>query len=95
MPSRATRLSPVATTLVIEKESTIRGKPLKDHFEGIEHYEVRNLHKLVMQQSAPEIAGQHASLPCYVRTRTGRYSLSGAGSRICSVALRSRYLFVQ
>ena len=36
--------------------------------------DVRNLHKLVMQRSAPEIAGQYADLPRYVRTETGRYS---------------------
>lgn len=86
-------LSPVETTLVIEKGMTINGKPLKDHLEALDHYEairyvremarqntpitesdVRNLHKLVMQRSAPEIAGQYASLPRYVRTETGRYN---------------------
>ncbi|MCU1300699.1 MAG: hypothetical protein JWQ87_983, partial [Candidatus Sulfotelmatobacter sp.] len=36
--------------------------------------DVRNVHKLVMQRSAPEIAGQYADLPRYVRTETGRYS---------------------
>jgi Fic family protein len=36
--------------------------------------DVRNLHKLVMQRSAPEIAGQYADLPRYVRTEAGRYS---------------------
>ena len=36
--------------------------------------DVRNLHKLVMRRSAPEIAGQYADLPRYVRTETGRYS---------------------
>ncbi len=36
--------------------------------------DVRNLHKLVMQRSAPDIAGQYADLPRYVRTETGRYS---------------------
>src|SRR5918911_328479 len=70
-------LSPVETTLVIEKGITIGGKPLKDHLEALDHYDairyvrelarqetpvtesdVRNLHKLVMQRSAPEIAGQ-------------------------------------
>jgi Fic family protein len=35
--------------------------------------DVRNLHKLVMHRSAPDIAGQYASLPRYVRTETGRY----------------------
>jgi len=36
--------------------------------------DVRNLHKLVMQRSAPEVAGQYADLPRYVRTETGRYA---------------------
>ncbi len=86
-------LSPVETTLVIEKGITISGKPLKDHLEALDHYDairyvrelaqletpltgsdVRNLHKLVMQRSAPEIAGQYADMPRYVRTETGRYS---------------------
>jgi Fic family protein len=86
-------LSPVETTLVIEKGITISGKPLKDHLEALDHYDairyvrelarqetplvesdVRNLHKLVMRRSAPEIAGQYAGLPRYVRTETGRHS---------------------
>ena len=86
-------LSPVETTLVIEKGITISGKPLKDHLEALDHYDairyvrelarqetpltesdVRNLHKLVMQRSAPAIAGQYADLPRYVRTETGRHS---------------------
>jgi Fic family protein len=36
--------------------------------------DVRNLHKLVTQRTAPEIAGQYADLPRYVRTETGRHS---------------------
>jgi len=86
-------LSPVETTLVIEKGITISGKPLKDHLEALDHYDairyvrelarhetpltesdVRSLHRLVMQRSAPEIAGQYADLPRYVRTETGRHS---------------------
>jgi Fic family protein len=35
--------------------------------------DLRNLHRLVVQRSAPDIAGQYASLPRYVRTETGRY----------------------
>jgi len=86
-------LSPVETTLVIEKGITVSGKPLKDHLEALDHYDairyvrelarhetpitesdIRNLHRLVMQRSAPEIAGQYANLPRYVRTETGRHS---------------------
>src|SRR5437764_9226049 len=66
-------LSPVETTLVIEKGVTVNGKPLKDHLEALDHYDairyvrelarqetlitesdVRNLHKLVLQRSAPQ-----------------------------------------
>jgi len=36
--------------------------------------DVRNLHKLVVLRSAPEIAGQYATLPRYVRTETGRFT---------------------
>lgn len=87
------RLSPVETTLVIEKGITVGGKPLKDHLEVLDHYDamryarelarqttpltesdVRNLHRLVVQRSVPEIAGQYASLPRFVRTETGRHS---------------------
>jgi Fic family protein len=86
-------LSPVETTLVIEKGITISGKPLKDHLEALDHYDairyvrelarqgtpllesdVRNLHRLVMQRSSPEIAGRYADAPRYARTETGRYS---------------------
>jgi Fic family protein len=86
-------LSPVETTLVIEKGITISGKPLKDHLEALDHYDAiryvrelarqgmpltesdgRNLHKLVMQRSAPEIAGRYADLSRYARTETGRHS---------------------
>ena len=35
--------------------------------------DVRNLHKLVMQRSRPDIAGQYANLARYVRTETGRH----------------------
>jgi Fic family protein len=85
-------LSPVETTLVIEKGITIAGKPLKDHLEALDHYDairyvrelasedtplteadIRNLHRLVMQRSRPDIAGQYADLARFVRTETGRY----------------------
>ncbi len=36
--------------------------------------DVRNLHRLVMQRSRPDIAGQYANLPRYVRTETGRHA---------------------
>jgi Fic family protein len=58
-----------------------------DHFDAIRYVrdlarqeapvtesDVRNLHRLVTQRSAPEIAGRYADLPRYVRTETGRHS---------------------
>jgi Fic family protein len=85
-------LTPVETTLVIEKGITVSGKPLKDHLEALDHYEairyvrelareetpltesdIRNLHRLVVQRSLPEIAGQYANLARYVRTESGRH----------------------
>jgi Fic family protein len=36
--------------------------------------DVRNLHRLVVQRSRPDIAGRYADLARYVRTETGRYS---------------------
>jgi Fic family protein len=36
--------------------------------------DVRNLHRLVMQRSRPDIAGQYADLPRYVRTESGRHA---------------------
>ena len=35
--------------------------------------DVRNLHRLVVQRSRPEIAGAYADLPRFVRTETGRH----------------------
>lgn len=35
--------------------------------------DIRNLHRLVMQRSRPDIAGQYANLARYVRTETGRH----------------------
>jgi len=85
-------LSPVETTLVIEQGITIRGKPLKDHLEALDHYDsirhirelgrettpltdrgIRNLHRLVMQRSRPDIAGRYADMARYTRTEAGRY----------------------
>src|ERR1039457_1788952 len=80
-------LSPVETTLVIEKGITISGKPLKDHLEALDHYDamryireiaretapltesdIRNLHRLIVHRSRPDIAGRYADLARYVRT---------------------------
>jgi Fic family protein len=42
--------------------------------------DVRNLHRLVTQRSAPEIAGRYADFPRYVRTDTGRHSFPSPAS---------------
>lgn len=57
-----------------------------DHYDGIRYVRelarqalpltesyVRNLHRLVMQRSSPEIAGRYADLSRYVRTEAGRH----------------------
>ena len=57
-----------------------------DHYEAIAYVrelarekapltesDVRNLHRLVMQRSRPDIAGRYADLARFVRTETGRY----------------------
>jgi len=57
-----------------------------DHYDGIRWVRelardetlvtesvIRNLHRLVMQRSVPEMAGQYATLARYVRTETGRH----------------------
>jgi len=49
-------------------------RELAQHETPLTESEVRNLHKLVMHRSAPEIAGRYADLPRYVRTETGRHS---------------------
>jgi Fic family protein len=44
-------LSPVETTLVIEKGVTISGKPLKDHLEALDHYDaIRYVRTLAREQ---------------------------------------------
>jgi Fic family protein len=49
-------------------------RELARHETAVTESDVRNLHKLVMQRSAPEIAGRYADLPRYVRTETGRHT---------------------
>lgn len=46
-------LSPVETTLVIEKGITIGGKPLKDHLEALDHYDaIRYVRALAAETAA-------------------------------------------
>lgn len=45
-------LSPVETTLVIEKGVTIGGKPLKDHLEALDHYDaIRYVRELARHET--------------------------------------------
>jgi Fic family protein len=46
-------LSPVETTLVIEKGLTIGGKPLKDHLEALDHYDAIRYVRELARESAP------------------------------------------
>jgi Fic family protein len=46
-------LSPVETTLVIEKGITIAGKPLKDHLEALDHYDAIRYVRDLGRHSAP------------------------------------------
>ncbi|HLG99194.1 MAG TPA: Fic family protein [Bryobacteraceae bacterium] len=73
-------LSPVETTLVIEKGITIAGKPLKDHLEALDHYDgIRYVRELVRQQPAPITESDIRSLHNLVVKRSrpdiaGRYA---------------------
>ncbi len=49
-------------------------RELGRHETPITESDIRNLHRLVVQRSSPEIAGQYANLPRYVRTETGRHT---------------------
>ena len=46
-------LSPVETTLVIEKGITIAGKPLKDHLEALDHYDAIRYVRELARQAEP------------------------------------------
>lgn len=46
-------LSPVETTLVIEKGITIGGKPLKDHLEALDHYDAIRWVRELARKTAP------------------------------------------
>src|SRR5271155_1979741 len=46
-------LSPVETTLVIEKGVTIGGKPLKDHLEALDHYDAIRYVRELARQATP------------------------------------------
>ena len=49
-------------------------RELARHATQLTESDVRNLHRLVMQRSRPDIAGMYADLARYVRTETGRHT---------------------
>jgi Fic family protein len=49
-------------------------RELGRHETPITESDIRNLHRLVVQRSSPEVAGQYTNLPRYVRTETGRHT---------------------
>src|ERR1700733_6031395 len=56
-------LSPVETTLVIERGVTVGGKPLKDHLEALDHYDairyVRELARLTTPLTESDLRSLH------------------------------------
>jgi Fic family protein len=50
-------LSPVETTLVIEKGVTISGKPLKDHLEALDHFDAIGYVRVLARESTPLTEG--------------------------------------
>ncbi len=66
-------LSAVETTLVIEKGITVNGKPLKDHFEALDHFEairyVRELARLTTPLTESDVRNLHNWSPSGPRLR--------------------------
>src|SRR5438445_10107955 len=72
-------LSPVETTLVIEKGVTISGKPLKDHLEALDHYDAIRYVRELARHTAPITEGDVRNLQRLVVQRSlpgiaGRYA---------------------
>lgn len=72
-------LSPVETTLVIEKGITISGKPLKDHLEALDHYDAIRYVRELARQGAPLLESDVRNLHRLVTQRSspeiaGRYA---------------------
>ena len=55
-------LSPVETTLVIEKGVTISAKPLKDHLEALDHYDAIRYVRTLARNQRPITEGDVRSL---------------------------------
>jgi Fic family protein len=49
-------------------------RELARHDAPLTESDVRNLHKLVMRRSNPDVAGRYTALPRYVQTESGRHS---------------------
>ncbi len=72
-------LSPVETTLVIDKGITISGKPLKDHLEALDHYNAIRYVRELARQGSPLTESDVRSLHRLVLQRSspdiaGRYA---------------------
>jgi Fic family protein len=72
-------LSPVETTLVIEKGITVSGKPLKDHLEALDHYQAMHYIRELGRHSDPPTEADIRSLHSLVVQRSqpdiaGRYA---------------------
>src|SRR5271167_1994877 len=72
-------LSPVETTLVIEKGITISGKPLKDHLEALDHYDAIRYVRELARQGGPLTESDVRNLHRLVTQRSspdiaGRYA---------------------
>src|ERR1700680_919639 len=64
-------LSPVETTLVIEKGITISGKPLKDHLEALDHYDAIRYVRELARQTTPVTESDVRNLHRLVMQRSG------------------------
>src|SRR5438132_2439402 len=72
-------LSPVETTLVIEKGVSIAGKPLKDHLEALDHYDAIRYVRELARHTVPINEGDVRNLQRLVVQRSlpgiaGRYA---------------------
>ena len=63
-------LSPVETTLVIEKGVTIGGKPLKDHLEALDHYDAIRYVRELARETTPLTEGDVRNLHSLVMKRS-------------------------
>ncbi len=67
-------LSPVETTLVIEKGITIAGKPLKDHLEALDHFDAMRYVRELARETTPITESDVRNLHRLVVQRSRAYS---------------------